>query len=210
VSTDRLLDLLALLALGCVAVVGLGHVVAQAARRVWVLPIDRERRPAEAVADLGFLLGMAVWLYEAVAQVASPAHRIGWGPLPLEIPGTGLRWLGLAVAVAAVALYVLALRDMGASWRFTIDRERPGELVTSGVFAHSRNPIYLALTLLAAGVGLVLANALLLLLAGGAALYFEHLVRREEGFLAERYGDAYAAYCARTPRWLRRSRPGGP
>jgi hypothetical protein len=33
--------------------------VTLAVRGVWVLPIDRERRPAEALADLGFVFGMA-------------------------------------------------------------------------------------------------------------------------------------------------------
>src|SRR4029453_11862805 len=174
-NTDRLLDILALLALACVGATGLGRAVALAARRVWVIPVDRERRPAEVLADLVFLLGLLTWLYEAVADVVAPAWRIAWGPLPLDVPWGALRWLGLAAAGGGVTLYVLALRDLGASWRFTIDRERPGALVTSGVFAFSRNPIYLSLALLAGGVGLALGNVLLLVLACGALILFRLL-----------------------------------
>jgi len=207
VTADRLLDLLALLALVCVAVTGLRRAVALAARGVWVLPIDRERKPAEALADLGFLVGLLTWLYEAIAHAVAPAWRIMWGPLPLDVPWPALRWLGLAVAGGGVTLYVLALRDLGASWRFTIDRERPGELVTAGVFGYSRNPIYLSLALLAGGIGLALGNVLLLLLACAAPFYFDTLIHREERFLAVHYGEKYVAYCARVPRWLRWPRP---
>jgi protein-S-isoprenylcysteine O-methyltransferase Ste14 len=101
-----------------------------------------------------------------------------------------------------VALYVRALRDFGLSWRFTIDRERPGELVTGGVFSRSRNPIYLALLLLAIGVALMLGSPPLLVLACVAPPYFSSLIRREERFLEQHYGERYADYLARVPRWL--------
>jgi protein-S-isoprenylcysteine O-methyltransferase Ste14 len=210
-TADRLLDTLALLALACVGITGFARAATLAARGVWVLPIDRQRRPSEALADLAFALGLLTWLYEAIAHAVAPAWRIAWGPLPLESPWTGLRWLGLPVTAAGVALYVRALRDLGASWRFTIDRERPGELVTTGVFALSRNPIYLSLVLLAVGVALALGNVLLLLLACAAPFYFDVLIRREERFLAAHHGEAYAEYHARVPRWLplRRPRPEG-
>ncbi|MCP5057478.1 MAG: isoprenylcysteine carboxylmethyltransferase family protein [bacterium] len=212
-TADHLLDVLALVLLACAGFTGLWRAVALAFRGVWVLPIDRERSPSEALADLAFVLGLLTWLYEAIVHALAPASRITVGPLPLEIPWPALRWLGLVAAGAGVSLYVLALRELGASWRFTIDRERPGELVTTGVFAFSRNPIYLSLALLAGGIGLALGNVLLALLACAAPFYFDYLIRREECFLAVHYGETYAAYCARVPRWLRwagriREKPG--
>jgi protein-S-isoprenylcysteine O-methyltransferase Ste14 len=202
-SADRVLDLLALLALASVAAIGFARIVALAARGVWVLPIDRERSLAQGLADLAFLLGLCFWLHQAVGTALAPGWRVG--PLLLEhlvVPAPA-RWLGLAVAAAGVGLYVRALRDFGASWRFTIDRERAGELVTRGVFAATRNPVYLALLLLALGVSLALGSALLVLMAAAAPFYFRHLIGREEGFLAAHYGEAYASYCRRVPRWLR-------
>jgi protein-S-isoprenylcysteine O-methyltransferase Ste14 len=202
-TADRLLDLLSLLALACVGATGLARAIALAGRGVWVLPIDRERRPSQALADLAVVLGLLAWLYEAVATAVAPAWRLGGGVLgELEIPWLAVRWLGLAVAAAGVSLYVLALRDFGASWRFTIDRSRAGELVTTGVFAFTRNPVYLALVLVALGVSLALGSGLLLLLACGAPVYFHFLIQREERFLAAHYGEPYASYCARVPRWL--------
>jgi demethylmenaquinone methyltransferase/2-methoxy-6-polyprenyl-1,4-benzoquinol methylase len=207
-SADRLIDLLSLLALACVAITGLGRALALAARGVWVLPIDRERSLTERLVDLAFLVGLSIWAYEALATAVAPDWRLGSGPLrELGVPWPAIRWPGMVMAASGTALYVRALRDLGASWRFTIDRERPGELVTTGVFAYTRNPIYLALALVALGVSLALGSVLLILLACAAPLHFHHLTRREERFLAARYGEAYAEYCARAPRWLRWPRP---
>jgi demethylmenaquinone methyltransferase/2-methoxy-6-polyprenyl-1,4-benzoquinol methylase len=207
-TADRLLDLLSLLALACVGITGLARALALAARGVWVLPIDRERSVPEGLVDLAFLLGLLTWVYEAIATAVAPDWHLGSGPLwELEVPWPPIRWLGLAVAAAGVSSYVLALRELGASWRFTIDRERSGELVTTGVFGFTRNPIYLALALVALGVSLALGSVLLSLLACAAPLYFHHLIRREERFLAAHYGEAYAKYRADVPRWLRWPRP---
>lgn len=168
-SSDRALDLLSLLALACIAVTGAARIVALAARGVSVLPIDRERSLPEALVDLSFVLVLLAFVYEAAATAVAPGWRLGFGPLRgLEVPWTEARWLGLVAAAAGVALYVVALRDLGVSWRFTIDRERPGELVTTGVFALTRNPIYLALALVALGVSLALGSVLLILLACAA------------------------------------------
>lgn len=75
-----------------------------------------------------------------------------------------------------------------------------GELVTRGPYALVRNPIYAAVILFAwagAGAHPGLANAgLALLVLGGMLLR----IRFEEQALRERYGEAYAAYCARAKR----------
>jgi protein-S-isoprenylcysteine O-methyltransferase Ste14 len=201
-TLDRLLDLLAMIALACVGGTGMARSVALARAGVWVLPIDRERSLPEALTDLAAVVGLATFVWEAIATAVAPDWRILDLPrLAPGLPWTALRALGVPCAAAAVVLYVRALRDLGLSWRFTIDRERPGELATHGVFARTRNPIYLALVLLAAGVALMLGSALLIALACVFPLYFGALVGREEAFLARQYGPDYDAYRARTPRW---------
>jgi demethylmenaquinone methyltransferase/2-methoxy-6-polyprenyl-1,4-benzoquinol methylase len=207
-TADRLVELLALAALACVGATGLARALALAGRGVSVLPVDRGRSVPETLLDLAFVLGGLLWLWEVLASALAPAWRPVPGPLrELELSSAPLRGLGLALAAAGAALYVRALRDLGASWRFTIDRARAGVLVTTGVFAATRNPVYLALAALALGVSLALGSPLALLLAGAAPVYFHLLVRREERFLAAHYGEAYAAYCARVPRWGRWPRP---
>ena len=92
--------------------------------------------------------------------------------------------------------------QMGQSWRIGIDNEVKTPLVTSGLFAWSRNPIFLAMRVCLAALALLQPNAitLSLLLMGDLVMQFQ--VRLEEAFLQEQHGDAYAVYRRRVRRWL--------
>lgn len=110
-----------------------------------------------------------------------------------------LAWTSLA---AALVWTLWAQFQMGQSWRIGIDKEVKTPLVTSGLFAWSRNPIFLAMRVCLAGLTLLQPNAitLALLLIGDIVMQFQ--VRLEEAFLREQHGAAYAEYCARVRRWL--------
>lgn len=76
-------------------------------------------------------------------------------------------------------------------------------LITDGPFRYSRNPIYVANTLLVAGGGLVSGIAWLIPAAFAAAVATRKMaIEREEAHLALRFGEDWRAYAARTPRWL--------
>jgi protein-S-isoprenylcysteine O-methyltransferase Ste14 len=76
-------------------------------------------------------------------------------------------------------------------------------LVATGPFRFSRNPLYVALTLIYIGLAL-LANALwVLVLIVPVLLVMHHgVVRREERYLEAKFGDAYVAYRSRVRRYL--------
>lgn len=122
-----------------------------------------------------------------------------WQPW-LIIPGN-LLLAGSFLAVLYVQTY------MADNWRSGIDAVRPGELVTSGPFAHSRNPIALSVQTGQLGLFLSLPTGftLLCLIVGVWAIRGQ--VRLEEADLEQRLGDAYRAYRVRTPRWWGRRRP---
>ena len=168
---------------------------------MWVVPIDRERRAHEAIADLTFVLSFLLWLYEVIA-FAWPLdfHFVSPGLRRVVIDYASLHVLGAAITVAGLVVYGLALQAFGPSWRLTIDREHAGRLVTGGIFARTRNPIYLGLGLLALGSFLLLGGLILLLLTVLFVVYFAHLIRREESFLREHYGETYRTYCRRVGR----------
>ena len=115
-----------------------------------------------------------------------------------------LRWLSAALFVAALAIIAIAQIQMGASWRVGVPKEGPGELVSRGLFAWSRNPIFVGL--LTALVALLLWSPTVLsaaVLTGAWTLTLVQ-VRIEEEALREAHGDRYERYAAEVGRWFGR------
>jgi protein-S-isoprenylcysteine O-methyltransferase Ste14 len=113
-----------------------------------------------------------------------------------------LVYLGLGLLIASLNWILVAQAQMGQSWRIGIDPDHKAELVQSGVFRLSRNPIFLGMRLTLLGVFLVLPNAIsLVVLVMGEAL-IQIQVRLEEEFLAGIYREAYQNYRRKTRRWL--------
>lgn len=111
-------------------------------------------------------------------------------------------WVGVAVCIAALAFFLLALISFGKSFRVGIDEEHPGSLVTSGVFAFSRNPIYTAFGLVLLGIFLIIPNWILLIYLVLGIWLFNRQVLREEDSLKKIYGEEYLVYCKRVRRYL--------
>jgi protein-S-isoprenylcysteine O-methyltransferase Ste14 len=121
----------------------------------------------------------------------------------LEAWDLGLDLVGVIISLAGQALRILVIglayiKRGGRQKTITADR-----LVCDGVFAHSRNPLYLANFLMVSGLLLVWNSPwayLIVLPAFGVALL--SIVRAEEEFLSRRFGAEYANYCARVPRFV--------
>lgn len=101
-------------------------------------------------------------------------------------------------------IVMIFLGIVGRLWSTLYIGGRKGaELVAGGPYSMTRNPLYVFSTLAAAGVGAqmgsILATALFAL---GCALAFHVVILREERFLRQALGPAYAAYCARVPRFV--------
>ena len=76
-------------------------------------------------------------------------------------------------------------------------------LVTAGPYAFSRNPEYVAFTLLYLGIALILNIAWLIILLPAAVLFIYYwVIRREERYLEGLFNDEYRRYWTRVRRWL--------
>ncbi len=111
-------------------------------------------------------------------------------------------WIGVFCCFAGLLLLALSLVSFGKSFRIGIDTDRPDELVTTGVFAYSRNPIYVAFAFVLLGEFLIFSNPLLLIYLVAAILLFHRQVLREEEFMRQHYGAEYSDYCTRVRRYL--------
>jgi|SRR5882672_2022006 len=78
----------------------------------------------------------------------------------------------------------------------------PEQLVTTGPFAYSRNPMYFGHVIFLAGLALSLRSVLAAVIAVATAVWFQFRVRRDERRLTERFGQPYVDYMARVKRWV--------
>jgi protein-S-isoprenylcysteine O-methyltransferase Ste14 len=125
-------------------------------------------------------------------------------PLPWPLPGGGVRfWLGTSLIALAVLLFGWCLRELRVHQTTINPHRAASSLVSSGPFRFSRNPIYVSLTVLLIGVGLLAASTWVLLMLAWLLPVMQRLVvAREEEHLRWRFGSEYADYCARVRRWL--------
>lgn len=114
---------------------------------------------------------------------------------------------GVGLSVAGITFIVLARQELARHGQPTDPGLPTRELVTTGVFAISRNPLYLGGVCLLAGIALVfsLLWSFVLLLPAVVACHYL-LIAPEERYLAAEFGSAYAQYTASVRRWFGRVR----
>src|SRR5262245_16201755 len=147
-------------------------------------------------ASSGFRWPPAIFQFAFAGSAA-----VGWLlPLPFlffipEVLGPPLRLIGgvLFAAAAAVAFAGgVAFRQRGPPVRVT---EPTRTLVVSGVYAYTRNPLYLGPTVGLVGLALVVDSLWFLIATPLSAFAITKLaIEREEDYLARKFGDAYLAY----------------
>jgi protein-S-isoprenylcysteine O-methyltransferase Ste14 len=111
-------------------------------------------------------------------------------------------WVGVFICLAGLILLLFSLISFGNSFRVGIDKDHPDKLITTGVFAFSRNPIYVAFGTILLGQFLIFPNWILLVYLGAAVWLFHRQVLREEKYLKNHYGKDYSEYCNRVRRYL--------
>ncbi len=124
-----------------------------------------------------------------------------FGPI-MWIKAEALQAVGAVLLLLSAVLIAWAQFHMGKSWRIGIDQSTVTALVEKGLFARSRNPIFLGMRLNMLGLFLLLPCAVTaaILLVSEALISVQ--VRLEEAHLIATIGDGYRRYQERTPRWL--------
>lgn len=128
------------------------------------------------------------------------AHLVVAYWLPFGLPAFPL--LGGAIALIGVALMVLAVFEMRRHRTTPIPHMEADHLVTTGIFAHSRNPIYTGDVLVLAGLSIAWGSlpGVLLILSLVWILY-SRFIRPEEARLLAKFADQFEDYCAQVRRW---------
>ena len=93
-------------------------------------------------------------------------------------------------------------RFIWEEFRVGIDVDHPDRLVTTGIFAFSRNPIYVGFAFVLLGQFLVFPSWVLSIYLVAGIWLFHRQVLREAEFLKKHYGQEYVEYSKRVRRYL--------
>lgn len=138
-----------------------------------------------------------LWLILMMALVYVDATMIApWPSFPMP-------WVGGAVMAAGVLLAGWAALSFRAAKTTIIPHQTASALITTGAFAYSRNPIYLADAIVLIGWVLIWGAALPMVIVILFILIINaRFIRPEEQRLAEAFGDEFTAYASTVRRWI--------
>ena len=118
------------------------------------------------------------------------------------LTNSALSIIGQILLTLAVGWVLIAQVHMQKSWRIGIDENVKTELIQTGLFKISRNPIFLGMRIMLLGLFLVLPNAATLVTLFSGELLIQIQVRLEEEFLNRTHGEAYRTYRKQVRRWI--------
>ena len=185
--------------------IGVGVMVVRVRRRnrkpVGLVPRQRPER----------LMGL-LWVPIVLAWIALPVLAITQRHPLLAIPEpalnqttfSALRWVASLGAGLCLVLTIECWVRMGTNWRLGVLPDQRTELVTNGLYAHIRHPIYTFSILLMLCSTVVVPTILMVSVAAIHILLMILKARHEEQFLQQAHGRLYEAYCRRTGRFLPR------
>jgi len=113
-----------------------------------------------------------------------------------------LKFVGLTLMLLALVWTIIAQNQMKDSWRIGIDNDMKTELVTSGLFSVSRNPVFLGMIVSLIGLFLITPNAVSLLFLILGYVLIQVQIRLEEEFLYRQHGEKYLDYLIKVRRLI--------
>lgn len=154
---------------------------------------------------------VAAWVAVPWATLAGSRSVPGLPDFTLREPAyAAFRWIAAIAAMAALALTIKCWLRMGSDWRMDVAPGRKTELITDGLFARVRHPIYALSILLMLCSAAIVPTLPMALIAAVHIVLMNVKARNEERHLQGVHGEAYAQYLRRTGRFLpRHASPNG-
>ena len=167
------------------------------------VPVIGGKALAESDRETGAAVRFPPPLVPLIALALGALLQWGGGPLFTPVTGTA-RWF---VAVVLLAIGVTLLLSANGHFRRTGQDPKPWKvspaLIEDGIYTRTRNPMYLGMGIMQAGLGILFANLWIVLLvpATGWVIY-RIAICHEEVYLESRFGESYVAYQRRVRRWF--------
>lgn len=168
-------------------------------------PAMRRARRQKTRVDNRTALDISLLTFCVVALVAMPIMwRLGiFSDLADRSQNFVVLALGSVTGAAFLWLFRRSHKDLGRNWSVTLEVREGHQLVTGGVYAHVRHPMYASFFLWGISQALLIPNWIAGL-SGLVAVLALYAVRqsREEAMMRQTFGLEYDAYCTRTKRLI--------
>jgi protein-S-isoprenylcysteine O-methyltransferase Ste14 len=185
--------------------IGAGIMVVRVRKMIRRLPGVVPEQRLERVMWLIWIPLIILWLVLPFLAITQHHGLLGVPELARTHSGlVVLRWTASLVSVVCLLVTIGCWRRMGKNWRMSIVPDRTTELVTDGLYARIRHPIYtfsVLLMLCSVAVVPTIPMAAVAIVHTALMILKAH---NEERFLLRTYGERYADYCRRTGRFFPR------
>jgi protein-S-isoprenylcysteine O-methyltransferase Ste14 len=130
------------------------------------------------------------------------AYLANW-LIPLQFSIQWLRYLGFGIAIIGFLLQFFAIREFMKAKTTVNPHGSVSNIISSGIFRLSRNPIYVGFVLMSIGFPMYSGTYWGLILAPVLIISFNKLViEHEEAYLEKKFGEPYTSYKSRVRRWF--------
>jgi protein-S-isoprenylcysteine O-methyltransferase Ste14 len=162
----------------------------------------RIARRLEGPLFIAFRLLIALPLFGSLIVYGIDPERMAWSSFAVP---AAVRWIAACVGAATLPAIAWVLGSLGRNVSETVLTKEGHVLVTHGPYRWVRHPLYTTGLILLVSLGVVAANAFVLLLTFAAFGGIRWVViPREEGELLARFGERYESYRRTTGRFLPR------
>ena len=124
-------------------------------------------------------------------------------PLPLALPSALRAALAGLAALLGAALIRSAIGHFRRTGQDPIPWKSTPEIISSGIYRFTRNPMYVGMAFIQLGIGIALRNGwIVVLLPVAMGFIYATAIRHEEAYLERKFGESYTRYKASVRRWL--------
>lgn len=146
---------------------------------------------------------LLLWIFELSRPVLLSSFSI----LPenikiLLVDSFFMKIAGFSIITFSLVILLATLLHFKNSLRFGLDENNRGKLVTTGIFAISRNPFFLSLDFYFLGVAILLPSIFLIGFSVLAIISIHFFILKEEKFMRKTYGDEYEKYAQKVRRYF--------
>jgi len=190
-------DLFAIITLGIFYIMFFGKTILlyRNGIKVWIIG-TKSKKPSEIILSLLLLLNFIFIIITSLhihlpTIISNSLINIIW-----------IKYVGLIICVFSLGIFLLALISFGKAWRIGIDEKNSNELITSGIFKYSRNPVFLFMDLYSIGIMLIYPNIIFIIITVGTIVCVHIQILQEEKFLLNKFGENYMKYINKTGRYI--------